>query len=190
MYRRPTSPQGPMATVAAIVAAQNYDSEEHPHFERRRWYPTKRAPNLPFVATVCMGVLALLVGLSFLFSAMVNHRVDAVRDYDAEVQHWQDVDRPQLEQAQVQLVATLPPQRPGGEPVTLRGSLEPMEEDDWSFADAEDGLGVEDYKPLSFRIRLELPCYYNNCSMVEANWRGHLSPRDEWEDEILPSWDE
>ncbi|CAE7382665.1 unnamed protein product [Symbiodinium sp. CCMP2592] len=195
MYRRPAA-QGSrdaefMASLAAVTA-QRYSDSEEPNFGigRRRVYPTKKAPNLPFVATVCLGVVALLAGFGFLFSSLFNKRVQAVRDYDAEVEHWQDIDRPRMEQLQVNLLASLPPTQAGSAPITLRSSLEPTEEDDWVFSDSEDGYGIEEYKPLSYRGRVELPCYYNNCSMVEANWRGQLSPRDQWDDEVLPSWDE
>lgn len=181
-----------MASLAAITTAQRYSDSEDPSFGigRRRVYPTKKPPNLPFVATVCLGVVALLAGFGFLFSSLFNQRVQAVRDYDAEVEHWQDIDRPRMEQLQVNLLASLPPTQTGSAPITLRSSLEPTEEDDWVFSDSEDGYGIEEYKPLSYRGRLELPCYYNNCSMVEANFRGQLSPRDRWDDEVLPSWDE
>eukprot|EP00439_Symbiodinium_sp_Y106_P087391 s8_g49.t1 len=104
-----------MASLAAVTA-QRYSDSEEPNFGigRRRVYPTKKAPNLPFVATVCLGVVALLAGFGFLFSSLFNKR---------------DIDRPRMEQLQVNLLASLPPTQAGSAPITLRSSLEPTEEE-------------------------------------------------------------
>lgn len=141
------------------------------------------------MATTCAGIVVLLVGLGFLFGAIANHRLESVEDYQHEVRAWEEFDRPKLQETQLKMSMTLPAtaHQAGG---LLQGELKPEEEDDWTFHDTEQMEGVQEYHPLKHIMNLELPCLYPNCSMVTLNAINSLQAREDWNSQVLPSWED
>eukprot|EP00435_Cladocopium_sp_Y103_P028183 s123_g7.t1 len=138
------------------------------------------------MATTCAGIVVLLTGLGFLFGAIANTRVEHVSDYSQEVHEWEKY-RPLLKDTQISMSFNLPEtaHQPGG---LVESQLMQKEEEDWAFHDTEEMKGVEQYQPLKHVTDLELPCLYSNCSMVALNAADSLQPREDWNDQVLPSW--
>lgn len=140
------------------------------------------------MATNCAGMVVLLTGLGFLFGAIANTRVEHVSDYSQEVHEWEKY-RPLLKATQISMSLNLPEtaHQPGG---LVESQLMQKEEEDWAFHDTEEMNGIEQYQPLKHVTDVELPCLYSNCSMVALNAADSLQPRDDWNDQLLPSWAE